>query len=279
MEILLSRILELRRQDSSRTAIIMQQAGQADFVISYDQLLKGAAGVTATLEEQNIQPGSVVILVLQHSQALLYGFFGAILHGAIPSIMPFLTEKLSPEKYQADIRALVRITQPAAILTEPAFLSLMQQVAGPETSVHAVVDITTCSPAQSLPDDDRLRGLGRSPQDIVLLQHSSGTTGLQKGVALSHQAVFNQLDNLRTALESYQRYAHAIESYNEAIAQKMISRTVYWWNTSFNNWNWSSQRTVQLKPWQGYWIKAKNDTGCWIKMMLVASYRLPVEPA
>jgi fatty-acyl-CoA synthase len=29
---------------------------------------------------------------------------------------------------------------------------------------------------------------------VALLQHSSGTTGLQKGVALSHQAVFNQLD-------------------------------------------------------------------------------------
>jgi len=44
-------------------------------------------------------------------------------------------------------------------------------------------------------------------------------------------------------------------SYDEAIAQKMISRTVYWWNTSFNTWNWSNQRTVQIKPWQGYWIK------------------------
>lgn len=44
-------------------------------------------------------------------------------------------------------------------------------------------------------------------------------------------------------------------SYDEAIEERMISRTVYWWNTGFNTWNWSSQRTVQLKPWQGYWIK------------------------
>ena len=41
---------------------------------------------------------------------------------------------------------------------------------------------------------DTLAGFSRNPEDIVLLQHSSGTTGLQKGVALSHQAVFNQLD-------------------------------------------------------------------------------------
>src|SRR5206468_7823051 len=30
-------------------------------------------------------------------------------------------------------------------------------------------------------------------REILLLQHSSGTTGLQKGVALSHEAVLNQL--------------------------------------------------------------------------------------
>jgi len=46
-----------------------------------------------------------------------------------------------------------------------------------------------------------LPGLSRKPEDVVLLQHSSGTTGLQKGVALSHQAVLNQVD-------SYSRRIH-----------------------------------------------------------------------
>ncbi len=44
-------------------------------------------------------------------------------------------------------------------------------------------------------------------------------------------------------------------TYDEAIKGLMISRTFWWWNTNFNTWNWSSQRTTQLKPWQGYWIK------------------------
>ena len=33
------------------------------------------------------------------------------------------------------------------------------------------------------------------------LQHSSGTTGLQKGVALSHTAVFNQLESYRNSIK------------------------------------------------------------------------------
>ena len=47
--------------------------------------------------------------------------YGAILHGAIPSIMPFLTEKLLPERYRADLAALVSVTRPAAIVTYPEF--------------------------------------------------------------------------------------------------------------------------------------------------------------
>ncbi|MCK7506388.1 MAG: AMP-binding protein [Desulfobacterales bacterium] len=50
-------------------------------------------------------------------------------------------------------------------------------------------------------DFGSLAGFQRKQDDIVLLQHSSGTTGLQKGVALSHQAVFNQLDAYSRALE------------------------------------------------------------------------------
>jgi acyl-CoA synthetase (AMP-forming)/AMP-acid ligase II len=45
-----------------------------------------------------------------------------------------------------------------------------------------------------------LPGQRRSPADIVLLQHSSGTTGLQKGVALSHEAVLNQLEDYGQAI-------------------------------------------------------------------------------
>jgi len=39
------------------------------------------------------------------------------------------------------------------------------------------------------------------PDDIAFLQHSSGTTGLQKGVALSHRAVLNQLASYARAID------------------------------------------------------------------------------
>ena len=57
-----------------------------------------------------------------------------------------------------------------------------------------VVILTDQFESQSEFHFDNLQGFKSGQDDVVLLQHSSGTTGLQKGVALSHQAVFNQLD-------------------------------------------------------------------------------------
>lgn len=44
-------------------------------------------------------------------------------------------------------------------------------------------------------------------------------------------------------------------TYDEAIAKGLISRTLWCWNPSYGTWNWSTQRTALLKPWQGYWVK------------------------
>jgi len=65
--------------------------------------------------------------------------------------------------------------------------------------VRSVI-ITSRTEPSAEPDFDGLPGLKRAPEDIVLLQHSSGTTGLQKGVALSHQAVLNHMDAYTKAL-------------------------------------------------------------------------------
>jgi fatty-acyl-CoA synthase len=165
---------------------------QVEEKISYRRLMQGAAGYARAFAEKGIRPGEVVILVLQHGADLVYSFFGAILHGAIPSILPFLTEKLSPERYQEDMTALISITRPAAVVTYPEFLPVVMGTLRAGDSVRAVLVSSDIQPAAEV-DFAGLPGFERSPEDIVLLQHSSGTTGLQKGVALSHQAVLNQL--------------------------------------------------------------------------------------
>ncbi len=177
---------------------------QEDQPITWTQLLSGARGYAQALDTAGILPGEVVILILQHGESLIDAFFGAILHGSIPSIMPFLTEKLSPEQYRRSLSALFQITAPAAVITYPAFEAEVRQAIADSTidGVNSVRKLLLDADIQAvLPVDlDLLAGFNRLPSEIVLLQHSSGTTGLQKGVALSHQAVFNQLESYAESL-------------------------------------------------------------------------------
>ncbi len=190
----LSHLIQRHYQSApEHPAIIIQHAGQEDKTISYRTLVEGSSSYARAYASQDIQPGEVVILILQHSEELLYAFWGAILHGAIPAIMPFLTEKLAPERYRADLTSLISITKPVAIVTYPEFEGDIRSALTVGDSVRGVI-LTSSVENASAPDFDQFTGLKHNPEDIAILQHSSGTTGLQKGVALSHQAVLNQLD-------------------------------------------------------------------------------------
>jgi len=198
------RLKVLYSRTPGQVAVRLQFSGREDLPLTYEQLLRGASAYSRTLAREGIQPGEVTVLILQHGEDLVYSFWGAILQGAIPSIMPFLTEKLSPERYRADLSALVKVTEPAAIITYPEFEAEVRAALQEGDSVRAVI-VTDRLETQSEIDFGSFEGLQRDPDDIVLLQHSSGTTGLQKGVALSHQAVFNQLNSYGKALALNER--------------------------------------------------------------------------
>ncbi len=183
-------------QHPDQVAIYLQRAGQEDKPITYRQLLRHASSAQRKLKSEGIQPGEVVLLILQHGEELIYTYFGSILQGAIPSIMPYLTEKLQPKRYREDLASLIQVSQPAAIFTYDEFKPEVQEALSGGTSVRSLMLASECI-SEGEPTFDLNR---RQPQDIVLLQHSSGTTGLQKGVALIHQAVLNQITSYADVL-------------------------------------------------------------------------------
>ncbi|MFN8388010.1 MAG: AMP-binding protein [Anaerolineales bacterium] len=173
------RLKSLHSRTSDRVALTLQFSNADDLSLTVDQLLRGASSYASALTRAKIQPGEVVVLILQHGEDLVYAFWGAILHGAIPSIMPFLTEKLSPERYRADLSALISVTQPAAIVTYPEFEAEVRGALQEGTTVREVIVTSQVDKQVSL-DFDLLAGFQRKPEDIVILQHSSGTTGSAK---------------------------------------------------------------------------------------------------
>lgn len=203
-------------QTPDRLALRLLFAKQPDIEISYRDLIEKSAGFAQRYAEAGVRPGEIVIIILQHGEALIYAFWGAVLHGAVPSLLPWLTEKLSPEKYREDLAALVGLTQPAAIVTYTEFEGDVREALseGREARGEGRRDEVNCPSPFALrpslliasttpalvPDWQMLSGMQRTLDDLVLLQHSSGSTGLQKGVALSNGAVQRQLDAYATAI-------------------------------------------------------------------------------
>lgn len=183
-------------QHPDQVAIYLQHAGEDDKSITYKQLFEHAVCAQKKLKSENIKPGEVVLLILQHGEDLIYSYFGTILQGAIPSIMPYLTEKLQPERYREDLASLIQVSQPAAIFTYREFEQEVKAALSEDCSVRAVM----LTEELEQPDIPIFNLKLRKPEDIVLLQHSSGTTGLQKGVALSHQAVLKQITSYADVL-------------------------------------------------------------------------------
>ncbi|MCA0453219.1 MAG: AMP-binding protein [Chloroflexi bacterium] len=184
----------LAQPESDRPAIIFVATDADPVHISRQQFSNAATEYAAALTKLNIAEGDLVIIAHTQNLESIYAFWGAMLIGAIPSMFPTLTEKLDPEIYMRDIGELVTKSAVKAILTTDSFApTLAEWVSCPVYGSQTIkASNNTC---------EVLEYAQPMPSATAFLQHSSGTTGLQKGVALSHEAVLNQLAAYSDALK------------------------------------------------------------------------------
>ncbi len=170
-------------------SVIFQNDDGSENTITAGEFHARNQAYAAALRAAGVGPGDLVILVLKHSETLLSAFWGAMYLGAIASIFPFLTEKLDPQLYQQRVKALVTQEEARAVITFPEFhaeLSVLLSDTGCRVLNSDAVNAAPAAGAEIGP-------AAAGAESIAFLQHSSGTTGLQKGVALAHGAVLNQV--------------------------------------------------------------------------------------
>ncbi|MCW1968675.1 MAG: AMP-binding protein [Anaerolineae bacterium] len=199
MPTLASSLLQSAADVPSRIAIHLQQAGKDDIAMSYAQLIERGTAYASALMAQGVKKGDIVVIILPHGEALVYAWVGAVLMGAVPSILPPLTEKLAPDRYRRDLAALTEITKPAAIVTYETFASEVNLALAQSPTKIAVVIAELVAHLEFKIENVNFEA--NLPSEIALLQHSSGSTGLQKGVALAHTAIFNQLRSYAAAIQ------------------------------------------------------------------------------
>ena len=181
-----------------RIALVLIESDETQ-AITYRAFFERAAQYARALEKVGIRRGDLVVLVLQHGGEVLYAFWGAMLLGAIPSIMPFLTPKLDPEHYYESVRQLVALSEVRAVITYTEMMPALRAHLEGISTLAAILNIDGLQPEGHL--SDYLERAPSLPTETAFLQHSSGSTGLQKGVMLSHGAVLNQIAAYSAAID------------------------------------------------------------------------------
>ena len=125
--------------------------------------------------------------MLPHGWEQQASFLGAMTMGAVPSFMAPPSEKQARHIYLESLAGLVARIRPRLILVEAWLVDAMRAAcSGVDPMIVIPADIysgTTGDPSR----------FGGGPDAVALLQHSSGTTGLKKGVALTHRAILQQI--------------------------------------------------------------------------------------
>jgi acyl-CoA synthetase (AMP-forming)/AMP-acid ligase II len=150
--------------------------------IRYGDLADAARATAAGLAARGFGPGDVLALFSPNVPEFVSTVLGvAMLGGATTTINPLSTPgELATQMRDADARTVVTIPP----------LADRARAAGADV-VLSFGDL----PGAGAPPDPEI-----APDDVVLLPYSSGTTGLPKGVELTHRATVAHLAQLEPAL-------------------------------------------------------------------------------
>lgn len=163
----------------------------------WNELLEAAQRAGNYLKSQGVRPGEVCAIIVRHHPQFYPLYMGVVAAGALPAVLAYPNARLHPDKFIDGLVGMTRRSGLDWILTEASLEPVVGGLArGAKGTIKGIL-----LPFQSEwgePNTVELIGLRSS--DPCLLQHSSGTTGLQKAVVLSHDAVLGHADAYAEAL-------------------------------------------------------------------------------
>ena len=167
-----------------RTCLINSVTGES---FTYHDVDLAARKVASGLNKLGIAQGDVIMLLLQNSPEFVFAFLGASYRGAIMTAAnPFFTA--------AEIAKQAKGSNAKLIVTQSSYYEKVKEIT---EEVPDVKIMTVDSPpdgclsfADLIQADEReMPTVEINPDDVVALPYSSGTTGLPKGVMLTHRGL------------------------------------------------------------------------------------------
>jgi acyl-CoA synthetase (AMP-forming)/AMP-acid ligase II len=165
--------------------------------VTFGDFRSQARTQAALLSRHGVVSGDRVILIIPQGVPVMSVFAGAMMLGAVPAILAYPNFKVEPSKYRAGLAGVTANLGARVVVVDEQFPDdLLEHIAlGAETELVRARSSSAADSTWKLPET------AIDPDSLALIQHSAGTTGLQKGVALTHGAVLRQLQSLTDALQ------------------------------------------------------------------------------
>jgi fatty-acyl-CoA synthase len=148
------------------------------------------------LRDQGVTAGDRVVIIMPQGIPAMTTFVGAMMLGAAPTFLAYPNFKIEPSKYRSGLTGVTANLKAKTVVIDEAFPDEMLGHVSLDEGTRLVRAGTG-----NVADDKDLVRPDIQADSLAFIQHSAGTTGLQKGVALTHAAVLRQLDHLSQALK------------------------------------------------------------------------------
>jgi fatty-acyl-CoA synthase len=151
----------------------------------------------ALLRDHHVTAGDRVVLIMPQGIPTMTTFVGAMLLGAAPAILAYPNFKVDADKYRKGLAGVTANLAAKVVVIDQEF---------PEDLLGHVhlgngTELIRARTGGGFADNVEMPDVTIQPDSLAFIQHSAGTTGLQKGVALTHTAVLKQLEHLIASLK------------------------------------------------------------------------------
>ncbi len=203
--------LERTAQETGGRGIsIFDRRGQTPEFHSYSEVLQRARNCAGRLAAAGIGPGDRLLISLSTTWELVDVLLGAMIRGALPTLIAPVGALGGATSHAIKIRTLLNRMGSKRLYCDETTRKLLIEFGEPAAAELSLIpaELNALTPAIGLARHEF------SPSDIAIMQLTSGSTGRQRAVMISHSNILANTEAIRFGMD-FERYSseHGVVSW------------------------------------------------------------------